>query len=141
MIKKILLNLLLMQVILLNQMTVNAETGSTSPFLQAQSVVQNYLDALFRGDTRSIRQLLGGVYLKEKEMLLNDPGYSSMLSELYSNATYEINSIESPNKVDVVISVRLITDSNNYIDTRFIVSPVINASTKQSKYLITGEID
>jgi hypothetical protein len=139
--KKILLGMLLWQTLLANQSVGYAEAGSTYSLAQARSIVEVYLAALVQGDLASIRPLLGGTLLKEKERMLDDPHYSSKLSEIYSNATYEIISVMNAHGGNVAVDVRLMIDPTDYIDARFLVSEIDDASTQQSKYLITDEIN
>ena len=126
-------------VLMFGQSAAYSEAASPADMTQARSVVEAYLGALVQGDLASIRQLLGGTFLKKNEMLLNDAGYSAKLVEIYSSATYEITGLRGIRGGKVEVDVTLNIDPSSFMDKRLIVSKVTDASTQQERYLITGE--
>jgi len=131
---------LIWSVLLFSQSAAHSESANPGDMAQARSVVEAYLDALVQGDLESIRQLLGGTFLKRNEMLLNDAAYSAKLVEIYSAATYEITDLRGIRDGKVEVDVTLNMASSKSMDTRLIVSKVTDSLTQQERYLITREI-
>ena len=73
----------------------------------AQKLVSQYLDALARGDTELLLDVIGGDLLKSRRALLENPSYPGYLIEAYTDTSVSVagtrqltaNSVE----VDVVI--------------------------------------
>lgn len=131
---------LVWSVLMFGQSAAHSEAATPADMAQARSVVEAYLGALVQGDLASIRQLLGGTFLKRNEMLLNDADYSAKLIEIYSAATYEITSLKGVRGSKVEVDVTLNMDLSNSMDTRLIVSKITDSLTQQERYLITSEI-
>jgi len=128
-------------VLMFGQSAAHSEAASRADMVQARSVVEAYLGALVQGDLASIRQLLGGTFLRKKEQLLNDPEYSARLVELYSGASYEITRIGGEADGRITVDVRLDMGSSGALGTRFIVDRVSDPSTDTSQYLIMDEVN
>jgi hypothetical protein len=123
-----------------NPFMVAADADASDPLAQAERVVSAYLGALVQGDLETIRQLLGGSFLRKKEMLLNNPDYSARLVELYSGASYEITRLEGEVDGRSAVDVHLDMGTGGVLGTRFIVDRIAEPSTGQSNYLITDEL-
>lgn len=139
--KKIWLGLALLASMLGNAPIRAANADASDGPAQAEDVVSAYLGALVQGDLHTIRQLLGGMFLRKKEMLLNSPAYSARLAELYSGARYVITHVEGRIDGQWAVDAQLDTGAGSELGTRFIVASVTEPSTGQIKYLITDEID
>jgi hypothetical protein len=87
----------------------------------------------------SIRQLLGGRFLEKNEMLLSDAGYSAKLAEIYSATTYEITNLTAIRDSKVAVDVTLSMGSSSSMETRLIVSKMVDPSTQQERFLVTDE--
>jgi len=128
-------------VLMFGQSAAHSEAASPADMTQARSVVEAYLGALVQGDLASIRQLLGGRFLRKKEQLLNDPEYSARLVELYSGTSYEITRIGGTVDGRITVDVRLDMGTDSTLGTRFIVDRIIDPSTGKSQYFITDEVN
>jgi hypothetical protein len=77
-----------------------AATAGTWLEDNAQNLVSQYLDALTRGDTELVLNVIGGDLLKSRRSLLQNPDYPSYLIKAYTDT-----------KVSVVDSRQLTADS------------------------------
>ncbi len=90
---------------------------------EASSVMNEYCQALVRGDIDTLKLLVGGDYLMEKEQLFSDAAYGDFLRNRYAGSRCEV--IESKAMQDgsdrVEASVSIYMSSDDIVSTRFIL--------------------
>jgi len=95
-------------------------TVSANDQLDAACVMDKYFQALREGDTRTLKNLLGGYLLRKRKQLLENPRYPALLKKTYRNADFHIlNSDVANNKV--TIDVDIIFNSSEKITMRFLL--------------------
>lgn len=113
-------------------------TGGTRLQESAEKLVSQYLAALIQGNTDLLLGSIGGDLLEGRRTLLNNPGYSSYLAEVYAGATASVTGSRqlTGNRVAVDAMIRKTTDEQSgYI---FLVEVM---KGKEKKLLIIAEQD
>lgn len=85
------------------------------------ATVENYLQALVSGDIPGLKQTLSPALLREKESILDSPGYDATLRELYAAATYSVKAVQWVTSVKARIDAELVDGSGNVLETVFLV--------------------
>jgi hypothetical protein len=78
----------------------------------AINVLNAFIDAMFEGNTETIKQSIGGNLLEKRKKLLDHPGYSASLRDAYKDASFEILNCKSLKKDSIQIDVKI--DLNEY---------------------------
>jgi len=89
---------------------------------QARAAVATYLDALAQGDTFTIKQLLGGDYLQQRQSILDNPSYSNLLSARYSVATSHILATQQINQSQMAVDALIELSKQETLQCRFIIA-------------------
>ena len=76
--------------------------------IRARTLVSDYFAALMQGDTQTVLSLIGGEFLSSRQQLLENPEYSSYLSNNYldASATVTGSSQVAANRVEVDVSIQ-----------------------------------
>lgn len=98
-----------------------SDTLPTAEQLEAEAVVLNYFDALYRGDTVTITTLLAGELLEKRESLLSNPHYAAQLQDLYRDAQFEVVGYDTLDEDAVAIDARISLNEQEVIRSRFIL--------------------
>jgi len=115
-------------------------TENTVLTQQAKTTVTNYLNALSLGDTLAIKGLLGGDLLRKRENLLDNPSYSDMLRNIYSDVEYEIldTYVKGGN---IVVDVNIILNFQESMKTRFMLNSLSGQPNEATPLKIIVETD
>ena len=133
--KKYRLAILVISMILLCSSVATADTRLEE---KAQNLVSQYLAALIQGDTELLLDIIGGDLLESRRTLLQNPDYSTYLTEVYAGASLSVASSKqlSVNSVAVDVVIKKAVDEE--FGFTFLVEVV---KEKGKRLLIVAEQD
>ncbi len=90
----------------------------------AREVVQGYMGGLISGNTTELGKFITPDFRRERQSLLESPGYAQVLLNSYAGATFRISDARetTDGKVEVDTEVRL--KDGGIMHVRFIVAPI-----------------
>lgn len=90
--------------------------------VEARSLVATYFDSLGRGDTATIKTVLGGEFLASRRTLLDNPLYANLLSNRYSSATTTILGAQTTPAGTVTVDAQIAFSADESFRLRFVVA-------------------
>ena len=114
------------------------QTLNQSDISAAESVLQQYFQALAAGQTEEIKNLLGGKQLDNQINRLNNPEYGKFLQSIYSNSKFEIvKSTISGNEIQ--IDANIIQSEQEMKPIRFHLQKEAGSEDSQAQIRIHNE--
>ena len=113
-------------------------TGETRLEENAQKLVSQYLVALIQGDTEQLLDIIGGDLLESRRTLLQNPDYSTYLTEVYADASVSVTGSRQLTANRVAVDAMIEKTVDEQFGLIFLVEIV---KDKGKKLLIVAEQD
>lgn len=113
-------------------------TGETRLEENAQKLVSQYLTALIQGDTELLLDIIGGDLLESRRRLLQNPDYSTYLTDVYADATVSVTGSRQLTASSVAVDVVIEKAVDEQLGFTFLIQVV---KSKGNKLLIVAEQD
>lgn len=88
---------------------------------KAENVVNSYFSMLEAGDTSGILDLLTGLLMKKRQVLLKNNNYGWVLAERYKNAQFFIEDFRIISDNKIAVDTLIILENQEKIRSRFII--------------------
>lgn len=128
----------LLALLLLGPAMAQTATNPSAAQLEAESVVNRYLDALLQGDTITLRSLLGGRLATTRQSLLSNPDYSAHLIQRYQGATVKLRDAFTTGD-GVAVDVEIVLGNHDTLHPRFLLERETHPGDPVPQFYIVGE--
>jgi hypothetical protein len=93
--------------------------GLSAKHIEAKTVLIEFLNALYEGNTSMLKQLLDGNLLEKRKRLLDNPLYPEFLRKMYSEARFEIHGYENIGSNRIKIDAKIFLNDEESIPISF----------------------
>jgi len=125
-------------VIFMTLLCSSVATADTRLEENAQNLVSQYLAALIQGDTELLLDSIGGDLLERRRVLLQNPDYSTYLTEVYMGASVSVTGSRQLTANSVAVDAVIEKAADEQLGLIFLVEVV---KDKGKKLLIVAEQD
>lgn len=106
---------------------------------EAKQTLLRYFDAVRQGDTGTMRSLIGGRLLEERELLLGNPTYAGYLAATFANADFSVGRVEMLGRSGILVEAFIMHGPNDIVVRHYVLKATGGENKDSTRLLIYDE--